>query len=91
MINRILPTVLLALTLCSCANNDRVQDNTQNTVEDLELPSEISESWLKDNLNILLERAIDNPTEENVRKYFYAQKVMLDLAKKRAEAVNESQ
>ncbi|MBL4244056.1 conjugal transfer protein TraF [Vibrio fluvialis] len=91
MINKILPMVLLALTLCSCTSNDSKQDKTQNTVDDLELPSEITESWLKDNLSILLERAIDNPTEENVRKYFYAQRAMLDLAKKRAEATIESQ
>lgn len=39
-----------------------------------------SAEWLRVNMPILLDRAIDDPTEENVRFYLYAKRMTLDKA-----------
>lgn len=39
---------------------------------------EINAQWLQENLPILLDEAQDNPTYENVRRYMYAQRIVLD-------------
>lgn len=44
-----------------------------------------SVAWLRKNMPILLDRAIDNPTEDNVSAYLYAQRVALDKAQNYAE------
>lgn len=39
-----------------------------------------SAPWVRKNLQVLLERAITNPTEENVRAYKYMERVMSDMS-----------
>ncbi len=39
-----------------------------------------SVKWLRENLDTLRDAAIDNPTQENVSAYYYAQRVLLDKA-----------
>lgn len=61
---------------------------------------EINSQWLRDNLPRLLDEAQDNPTYENVRRYMYAQRILLDqatefsavygLVAQREAALNES-
>ena len=50
---------------------------TSNTEPQPEL---FSVAWLQQKMPILLENAINNPTEENVRAYKYAEKMMMDKA-----------
>lgn len=38
----------------------------------------LSMKWLRENMPVLLEKAVDNPTQENVSNYMYAQRVLLD-------------
>lgn len=40
----------------------------------------LSTSWIRQTLPTLRDAAIDNPSEENVRAYFYAQRIMMDKA-----------
>ena len=49
----------------------------QNTEPQPEL---FSVAWLQQKMPILLENAINNPTDENVRAYKYAEKMMTDMA-----------
>lgn len=44
-----------------------------------------SVEWLRANMPILLDRAMNNPTEENVRAYKYAERMMLDMASNYAD------
>lgn len=46
----------------------------------------ISAAWLRENLPKLHERAIDDPTRENIQAYFYAQRAMMDKAQRYSEA-----
>ncbi|MDF5109065.1 conjugal transfer protein TraF, partial [Vibrio parahaemolyticus] len=69
----------------------KVMSENWGPLLDLELPSVFTEAWFKDNLPILRERAIDDPTEANVRKYFIAQKAMLDMAEKKANSTTYPQ
>jgi conjugal transfer pilus assembly protein TraF len=43
-------------------------------------PPPMSVEWLRTNLPILRDKAIDQPTNENVAAYFYAQRIMMDKA-----------
>lgn len=43
-------------------------------------PELFSVAWLQQNLPVLMENAINNPTVENVRAYKYAEKMMMDMA-----------
>lgn len=45
--------------------------------------------WLRKNMDKLQERAIDNPTKENVSAYMYAQRVAMDKSQNYAEKVQE--
>lgn len=45
-------------------------------------PEKVSVQWLRKNMVVLLERAIDNPTEANVSAYLYAQRITLDKAQR---------
>lgn len=45
--------------------------------------------WIKKNLPILRDRAIDNPTDKNVAAYMYAQRVMMDKSQNFARKVKE--
>lgn len=52
-------------------------------------PDEIkpfSVEWLRKNMQILQDRAIDNPTNDNISAYYYAQRVAMDKAQNYAEA-----
>lgn len=44
-----------------------------------------SVSWLRRNLPVLLDRAIDNPTKENIEAYMYAQRITMDKSQRFAE------
>lgn len=39
---------------------------------------EINTQWLKENLPKLLNKAMDNPSEENLANYYYAQRLAID-------------
>ena len=49
----------------------------------------VNVAWLRDNLPKLRDAAIDDPTYDNVRRYFYAQRVMMDKASKFASVSQE--
>lgn len=63
---------------------------TPNTAES-QKPEEktFSVAWLRKNLPILRDRAIDDPSVENVSIYMYAQKVLLDKAQNFAEKAQQ--
>lgn len=50
-------------------------------------PEEIpfSVAWLRKNLPVFLDRAIDNPTKENIEAYMYAQRITMDKSQRFAE------
>lgn len=56
-----------------------------------EPPKLLSTKWLQQNLDKLREKAIDDPTEDNLKNYLYAQRVMMDksdqFARKAMEVV----
>lgn len=45
----------------------------------------LSVEWLKKQMPVLLDRAIDNPTRENVEAYLYAQRLAMDKSQRFAE------
>jgi conjugal transfer pilus assembly protein TraF len=45
-------------------------------------PPALSAAWFRENLQTYMDRAIDNPTEENVEVYYLLQRVMMDKAEK---------
>lgn len=45
----------------------------------------LTPAWLRENLPKLLDRALEEPTTENVRDYFYAQRQMLDMSERFAQ------
>lgn len=49
----------------------------------------INSEWLKENLPKLQMIAQDNPTNENLANYYYAQRLMLDIGSRFAERTNE--
>ena len=49
----------------------------------------VNVKWLRENLPILRDAAIDEPTYDNVRRYFYAQRIMMDKASKFASVSQE--
>lgn len=54
------------------------EDKPTDTVKQDDEP--FSAPWVRKNLQVLLERAITNPTEENVRAYKYMERVMSDMS-----------
>lgn len=48
-------------------------------------PAIFSVKWLRENLDTYRDIAIDNPTPENVSRYYYMQRMMLDKASKFSE------
>ncbi len=74
--------------------NDKVvkqkQHDTNDQIKEFEpIPLEASSTetidpfsvaWFRENMQKLRDRAIDNPTQENVRAYYLAQRVLLDKA-----------
>jgi conjugal transfer pilus assembly protein TraF len=51
--------------------------------------SAFSVKWIRENLDKLRDIAIDDPTPENVRNYYYAQRIMLDKADKFATVAKQ--
>jgi len=49
-------------------------------------PEVFSVAWIKKNLPVYRDRAIDNPTDANVQAYYYLQRVMMDKASQFSEA-----
>ena len=45
----------------------------------------LSVEWLRQQMPVLLDRAIDNPTRENVEAYLYAQRLAMDKSQRFAE------
>ena len=43
-------------------------------------PAPLSAEWMREMLPVLRDAAIDNPSNENVAAYFYAQRIMMDKA-----------
>jgi conjugal transfer pilus assembly protein TraF len=50
-------------------------------------PAPLSAEWFRENLQFYLDRAIDDPTTENVAAYLYLQKVSLDKSQQFADTV----
>ena len=48
-------------------------------------PESLSVEWLRQQLPVLLDRAIDNPTRENVEAYLYAQRLAMDKSQRFSE------
>lgn len=40
----------------------------------------LNTKWLKENLEVLMQKAIDNPTRENVAAYAYANRLLMDIS-----------
>jgi conjugal transfer pilus assembly protein TraF len=49
----------------------------------------LSTAWISANIEKLRERAIDDPTKENVANYMYAQRIMIDKAQNFATMTNQ--
>lgn len=50
-------------------------------------PAPLSAAWLRDNIQVYMDRAIDNPTPENVELVAYLQRLSLDKAERYAQAM----
>lgn len=57
-----------------------VQPQNNASVATVNQPEPFSVEWLRQSMPILLDNAMNNPTEENVRAYKYAERVMMDMA-----------
>ena len=57
--------------------DNKQQVNSTSPTSNLE---PFSVEWLRAKMPILLDRAMNNPTEENVRAYKYAERMMIDMA-----------
>ncbi|MCD9542574.1 hypothetical protein GLP22_15395 [Photobacterium carnosum] len=55
-----------------------IENNSKPTTKNVQ----ITVKWLRDNIPRLRDEAIDYPTYENVQRYMYAQRLMLDKASK---------
>ncbi len=63
------------------------QPNTAKTEEavfvtNADQPEPLSSAWLKQNLEKYLNKAIDEPSQENVAAFYYLQRVMMDKAER---------
>lgn len=61
------------------------EDEHKETEDVPEEPEAFSVQWLRKNMPVLMDRAIDDPTDENVSAYLYAQRIALDKAQNYAE------
>ncbi|NBS15772.1 MAG: conjugal transfer protein TraF [Gammaproteobacteria bacterium] len=52
-------------------------------------PKPLSVAWLRKNLEVYRDQAIDAPTPENVAAYFYLQRVMMDKAHRFTDVAHE--
>ena len=70
------------------AKTDKAEDQDKQmpvpepsvTVAVEEGPEAFTVAWYRENVQKLRDRAIDDPTQENVRAYYLAQRIMLDKA-----------
>ncbi|MBW6123169.1 conjugal transfer protein TraF [Pseudomonas aeruginosa] len=61
------------------------KDEEPEAASQPEQPAIFSVKWLRDNLDTYRDIAIDSPTEENVSRYYYMQRMMMDKASKFSE------
>lgn len=52
-------------------------------------PAVFSAKWMRENLDKYKDIAIDNPTEDNVARYFYLQRVVMDKADRFSDVASE--
>lgn len=52
-------------------------------------PPPLSSAWLRDNLPVYLDLAVDDPSPENVRRYMLLQRVAMDRASRFSDAVTQ--
>ncbi|EPR7483845.1 TPA: conjugal transfer protein TraF [Vibrio parahaemolyticus] len=66
-------------------------ESVETKSQEVKKPNEVvvNVAWLRENLPKLRDAAIDDPTYDNVRRYFYAQRVMMDKASKFASVSQE--
>lgn len=57
----------------------------EQEVEEPKGPPALSAAWFRDNLQTYMDRAIDEPTPENIEAYFLLQRVMMDKAQSFAD------
>lgn len=48
-----------------------------------------SVAWIRANLPMLRDKAIEDPSDENIQAYYYAQRLMLDMSERFARRTNE--
>jgi conjugal transfer pilus assembly protein TraF len=53
-------------------------------------PAPLSAAWLRENMQHYLDRALDDPTPENVELYAYLQRVAMDRAERFAEGMTQA-
>ena len=68
-------------------NPDKKNSTPKNSSSKNEVVVDVA--WLRQNLPKLRDAAIDDPSYENVRRYFYAQRVMMDKASKFSSVAQE--
>lgn len=71
------------------AEPEKEQNQSQEPKDKETNVVEVNVEWLRENLPKLRDAAIDKPTYDNVRRYFYAQRVMMDKATKFATVSQE--
>ncbi|UWE19372.1 conjugal transfer protein TraF [Herbaspirillum huttiense] len=52
-------------------------------------PEKVTVAWLRENYPLLEERAVNDPTEENVKAYLYVKRITMDKAQRFSEKVTE--
>lgn len=67
----------------------KAPDEDKKDAKSAQTVEPFSVQWLRSNMPILLDRAIDNPTQENVEAYEYAKRVMLDKSQRYAEKTRD--
>lgn len=70
-------------------DEEEVALQKQNTPETPTETVELSTEWLKEAIPRLMEKAINNPTNENLASYAYAQRLMLDQASRFSSRMSE--
>ena len=63
------------------------KDKPKEAIDPSKIPYSVA--WLRKQMPILIERAMDNPTKENVAAYYYVQRVLMDKSQNFAEKARE--
>ncbi|WP_445366594.1 conjugal transfer protein TraF [Methylomonas sp. BW4-1] len=58
------------------------ETESKPSLPDQAAPAPLSSAWLKQNMERYLNRAIDDPSQENVAAFYYLQRVMMDKAER---------